>query len=119
MSPTRRDGPPAGAALSSSATPPSLSLSYAPSGLEAAIDNAHLDWWATGAQLALVQLAKAGRGFTVDDLLDLVGQPPAPQYVGAVLAAAQRLRLIEPVGCQIGRDGRMVRRWFRGPNART
>ena len=48
--------------------------------------------------MALKQLALSGRGFTVDNLLELVGAPTDPHYLGALFAAAQRLKIVEPVG---------------------
>lgn len=86
--------------------------SYPPGGLEVAIDNAGHDWWFGGGMTAIRQLARRTSPFTVDDLVDLVGQPPAANYWGALFAAATRRGLIEAVGCQLGRDGRMVRRWY-------
>jgi hypothetical protein len=84
-------------------------------GLEQAIENASTDWWFQGALVAIKQLALSGRGFTVDHVLDMVGTPPDPHYVGALLAAAQRLKIVEPVGARVGRDGRLVRVWWGVP----
>jgi hypothetical protein len=81
-------------------------------GLECAIENASTDWWFAGALLAIKQLAISGRGFTADHLLDMVGAPSDPHYLGAVFAAAQRQHVIEPVGARVGRDGRLVRVWW-------
>ena len=81
-------------------------------GLDQAIENASSDWWFQGASMAIKQLALSGRGFTVDNLLDLVGAPTDPHYLGAALAAAQRHRIIEPVGARAGRNGRLVRVWW-------
>ena len=83
-----------------------------PDGLDQAIANSASDWWAQGALLAIKQLSITGRGFTVDHLLDMVGAPSDSHYVGAVFAAAQRLRIIEPVGARVGGDGRLVRVWW-------
>jgi hypothetical protein len=81
-------------------------------GLQQAIENAAGDWWWDGALLAIRQLALSGRGFTVDHLSSMVGEPPDPHYWGALLAAAQKLRIVEPVGARVGRDGRLVRVWW-------
>ncbi|MBA8794931.1 hypothetical protein FHX74_002559 [Friedmanniella endophytica] len=83
-----------------------------PTGVDLAIENASRDTWYASARTAVQQLALTGRAFTVDQVLDLVGQPPASAYVGAVMAGAQRSGLIEPVGCQVGAGGRLVRRWW-------
>ena len=61
------------------------------------------EWWAA-ALLAHRQLDRIGRG--------IVGEPPAPAYVGAVYAAAQRSKIIEAVGCRVGRNGRLLRVWW-------
>jgi hypothetical protein len=81
-------------------------------GLELAIEAAASDWWFTGAMVALKQLVLSGRGFTVDHLSAMVGEPPDPHYWGALLAAAQKLGIIEAVGARVGRDGRLVRVWW-------
>jgi hypothetical protein len=81
-------------------------------GLEQAIENASTDWWFQGALMALKQLSISGRGFTVDNLLDLVGAPTDSHYLGAAFAAAQKLRIVEPVGARVGRNGRLVRVWW-------
>jgi hypothetical protein len=81
-------------------------------GLDRAIDNAATDWWFQGALLAIKQLGRSGRGFTADHVLDMVGAPTDPHYVGAVFAAAQRQRIVEAVGARVGRDGRLVRVWW-------
>jgi hypothetical protein len=81
-------------------------------GLEQAIENASSDWWFEGALVAVRQLALSGRGFTVDHLSSMVGEPPDPHYWGALLAAAQKLRIVEAVGARVGRDGRLVRVWW-------
>jgi hypothetical protein len=85
-------------------------------GLEQAIENASSDWWFQGALLAVSQLARSGRGFTVDHLLDMVGAPTDPHYVGAVFAAAQRQHIVEPVGAVVGRDCRLRRVWWGVPS---
>src|SRR5829696_5054514 len=89
------------------ATNPSLS-----DGLNRAIENAAADWWTQGALTAIRQLARDSRGFTIDDVLDLVGEPTDPHYPGAAFASARRQRLIEPVGARVGRGGRLVRVWW-------
>jgi len=81
-------------------------------GLGHAIDNASTDWWTQGALLAIQQLARGGRGFDVDHLLDMVGEPTDPHYLGAAFAMAQRLKITEPVGARVGRGGRLVRIWW-------
>ena len=65
--------------------------------------------------MAIRQLAMSGRGFTVDNLLDLVGAPTDPHYLGALFAAAQRLKFVEPVGARVGRNERLVRVWWGVP----
>jgi hypothetical protein len=81
-------------------------------GLDCAIANAAGDWWFHGAMLAVRQLARSGRGFTVDHVLDMVGAPTDSHYLGALFAAAMRQRIVEPVGARVGRDGRLVRVWW-------
>ena len=83
---------------------------YAVGGLQQAIDNASSDWWWTGAVQAIKQLAIVGY-FDADRLLNLVGEPPHPSYLGAAFAAAQRSGWIEAVGCRIAVDGRLLRVW--------
>ena len=80
--------------------------------LDSAIKHATTDWWASGAALAIRQLALADRGFDADHVLDMVGRPPSPECVGAVFAAARRSNVIEAVGCRVGRDGRLLRVWW-------
>jgi hypothetical protein len=89
--------------------------SAALTGLEQAIENASNDWWFQGALVAIRQLALSGRGFTVDHLSSMIGEPPDPHYWGALFAAAQKLKIIEPVGARVGRDGRLVRLWWGVP----
>src|SRR5215218_3053041 len=81
-------------------------------GLERAIENAVADSWTQGALTAIRQLARDRRGFTIDDVLDLVGEPTDPHYPGAAFASARRQKLIEPVGARVGRGGRLVRVWW-------
>lgn len=88
--------------------------SYA-DGLDMAVANASADWWFTGAMVALQQLAITARGFTVDHLVDLVGEPPDPHYLGSVFSAAQKMSMVEAVGCKVGRGGRLVRVWWGVP----
>jgi len=83
-----------------------------PEGLELAIERAANDWWFQGGLVAIRQLALSGRGFTVDHLSSMVGEPPDPHYWGALLAAAQKLKIVEAVGARVGRDGRLVRVWW-------
>jgi hypothetical protein len=61
--------------------------------------------------LAIRQLALTNRGFTVDNLRDMVGEPEDFHYWGAVFAVAQRQGVIEPVGARVGRAG-LVRVWW-------
>jgi hypothetical protein len=89
---------------------------YAVDGLQQAINNAASDWWSQGAALALRQLALGGY-FDADMLLDLVGEPPHPAYVGAAFAAAWRSGLIEQVGCRVARDQRLLRVWHGLPRS--
>lgn len=117
----RRGRPLAKDAASSEAVSPSKDLSststavYA-SGLDQAMTNAASDWWSQGAALALRQLALGGY-FDADMLLDLVGEPPHPAYVGAAFAAAWRSGLIEQVGCRVARDQRLLRVWHGLPRS--
>lgn len=78
-------------------------------GVDVAIANASADWWFTGGLLAIRQLAMSGRGFTPCHVLEMVGEPPDPHYVGALFAAAVRKRIVEAVGCRVAADGRLVR----------
>lgn len=108
---SRADGqtsPASNVDVASNITTASVSLD----GIDRAIENASSDWWYVGALLYVRQIAQMGQGFTADDLLDAVGQPPAPEYVGAVFAAAYRSKLIEPVGCRVASDNRLVRVWW-------
>lgn len=82
------------------------------SSLESAINHAMTDFWHEGARLAALQLARSGRGFDADHVLDLVGQPPSPECVGALFAALQRSGEIEAVGARVARDGRLLRVWW-------
>jgi hypothetical protein len=84
-------------------------------GLEQAIRNSASDWWHGGAMLAIKQLALSGRGFDVDHIRDLAGEPEDPHYWGAVFASAQKLKVIEAVGARIGRDGKLRRIWWGVP----
>lgn len=81
-------------------------------GLDSAIAHAQHDFWATGAKLAVRQLALSGRGFDADHVLDMVGHPPSSECLGAIFAALQRSGEIEAVGCRIGRDNRLLRVWW-------
>ena len=78
-------------------------------GLDRAIENAASDWWTQGALTAIRQLARDRRGFTIDDVLDLVGEPTDPHYPGAAFASARRQKVVEAIGARIGRGGRLVR----------
>lgn len=92
-----------------------LPQSYAENTVDTAIENATADWWSIGAGLAIDQLARSGRGFTIDHVLELTGEPTDPHYPGAVMAAAQRRRVIEAVGAVVGRGGRLLRVWWGVP----
>src|SRR5215212_1619225 len=81
-------------------------------GLDRAIENAESDWWTQGALTAIRQLARDRRGFTIDDVLDLVGEPTDPHYPGAAFASARRQKVVEAVGARVGRGGRLVRVWW-------
>lgn len=81
-------------------------------GLDQAIENSKSDWWTSGAMLPIRQLALAGRGFTVDHIREMAGEPEDPHYWGALFAAAQKVKIIEAVGARVGRDGRLVRVWW-------
>lgn len=70
------------------------------------------DWWFTGAIRAIELLASRRGPFTVDDLIELAGPAPCPAYPGSVLAVARRQGLVEPHGCRLAPDGRMVRKWW-------
>jgi hypothetical protein len=101
-----RETPPADDTLTEAIRP------QAADGLAQAIDNASRDWWFQGAVQAVTQLAMSGRGFTVDQVAQMVGEPPDHHYWGALFAAAQRRRICEPVGARLGSDGRLVRVWW-------
>lgn len=116
MSPNDRSRPRQGAATEQSNGLADLKSSYALAGVNAAIDNAATDWWFQGSLQAVKQLAMTGRGFTADHLLDMVGEPTDPHYVGAVFAVAQRQRIVEAVGCRIGAGGRLLRIWWGLPS---
>ena len=66
--------------------------------------------------LAIRQLALSGRGFTVDHIRDMAGEPEDPHYWGALFAAAQKLKIIEAVGARVGRDGQFVSVWWGLPH---
>jgi hypothetical protein len=85
-------------------------------GLERAIAKASADWWAQNALLAIQQLARSNRAFTAEHVLDMVGAPTDPHYVGAVFAIAQRKRIAEAVGATIGPDARLLRVWWGVPS---
>src|SRR5829696_4450854 len=87
---------------------------YGAASLDRAIANAAADWWTQGALTAIRQLAREHRGFTIDDVLDLVGEPTDPHYPGAAFASARRQKVVEPVGARVGRGGRLVRVWWGG-----
>jgi hypothetical protein len=84
-------------------------------GLEQAIRNSASDWWHSGAILAIRQLALSGRGFDIDHIRDMAGEPEDPHYWGALFAAAQKLKIIEAVGARVGRDGKLRRIWWGVP----
>lgn len=94
------------------------SLSTAPyvSGLDQAIGNAD-PWWSSCAATAIRHLASSAGTFDADMLLDLVGPPPHPAYVGAAFAGAWRSQVIEQAGCRVAVDGRLIRIWRSGPRA--
>jgi hypothetical protein len=57
-------------------------------------------------------LAGTGIAFTPDDLLALVGSPPAGgRQLSAAFAVAARRQLITPVGATVSEDGRLLRTW--------
>lgn len=114
---TRLTGQRAGPVITSSGRAPSISAADDANGLDRAIANSASDWWTQGALLAIKQLARSGHGFTVDHVLDMVGAPTDPHYLGAVLASAQRQHIIERVGARVGRDGRLVGVWWGLPAA--
>lgn len=108
-------------AASEQASDPSKDLSSTsrpgyPSGLDQAFDNAD-PWWSSCAATAIRHLASSAGSFDVDHLLDLVGSPPHPAYVGAALAGAWRAQIIEQAGCRVASDGRLIRIWRSGPKA--
>lgn len=80
--------------------------------LDIAIESATADWWTHGALLAISQLARTGRGFDADQVIDMCGTPSVPHYLGAAFASAQRKGLIEAVGCRVGGGGRLLRVWW-------
>ena len=95
-----------------------LKSSIGQSGLDCAIESASRDWWYQGAMVAVQQLARSGRGFDVDHVASLTGEPPAAVYWGALFAAATKLGVVEAVGCRVAGDGRLVRVYWGSPDAR-
>ena len=69
-----------------------LKSSIGQSGLDCAIESASRDWWYQGAMVAVQQLARSGRGFDVDHVASLTGEPPAAVYWGALFAVRYQAR---------------------------
>jgi len=77
--------------------------------------------WSIEARLALLQLAKSGKEFTADDLIQLVGLPAGSEAingnnaVGALFRYHHRLGTIKHKGftasSRPGNHGRHVRVW--------
>jgi hypothetical protein len=71
--------------------------------------------WGDGALEALEQLGSDGLEFTVDELLQLVGQPSSPGAIGGVFKKAANAGLIRCVGVttsqRISRHGGLQRVW--------
>jgi len=86
--------------------------------LDAVFKSTGSDRWWSGAQLAIAELARSGQNFDAGNLLEMVGEPHHPNYIGAVFAAAQRSKAIEQVGCRVAPDGRLLRIWH-APTTRT
>ncbi len=60
-------------------------------------DNAPADW-KFRAERAVRRLAAEGEPFTTDDVWKLVGTPPEPRALGAVMVAVRRSGGIVPTG---------------------
>jgi hypothetical protein len=54
--------------------------------------------WKVAAERRLDDLARSGERFTSEDLTRVVGVPPSPNAVGAIVNAAARRGVIRPVG---------------------
>lgn len=52
--------------------------------------------WRVSALGAVRQIALRARAFTTDDIWDLVGPPPEPRAMGAVMRRAGRLGIARP-----------------------
>lgn len=65
------------------------------------------DVWRANAMDALEQLAASGCEFTADDVRHAgVGEPPHPNYWGALFLAAQTQKVIRKVGVAPSRNRR-------------
>lgn len=71
--------------------------------------------WSDAAWRELVRLARTGREFSADDLIDEVGLPDSPGTCGATIGAARRAGLIRAVGYttsrRVTRHGGVQRLW--------
>jgi hypothetical protein len=66
-------------------------------GIAAVLASTDLEW-RVAAERQLEDLARSGERFTSEDLTRVVGVPPSPNAVGAVVNGAARRGLIRPVG---------------------
>lgn len=67
-------------------------------GIAQALSSAPSAPWRVVARAGLLELVGRGRPFTSEDLTALVGQPPSPNAVGAVVNGAARAGWIERAG---------------------
>ena len=88
---------------------------------QAVAERRQSDWWSAAAQCSRDPASSplSGRGFTVDHIRDMAGEPEDPHYWGALFAAAQRLKIVGAVGARIGRDNRLCRVWWGVPMTAT
>lgn len=66
-------------------------------GVEAVLTSTDLEW-RIAAERRIAALASSGEGFTSEDVTRVVGVPPSPNAVGAVIRAAAVRGVIRPVG---------------------
>lgn len=75
--------------------------------------------WAQAAQLVLEDLIASGQSFTSEDIRLVVGPPPSPSALGALLLRASKAGRIECVGFEQSkrpsRHAGMLRRWRGSP----
>lgn len=74
-------------------------------------------WWRSCVDRAIVELAKLGRPFSVDDVRDQgIAEPERPQQWGAPFMAARRAGIIRPLAVIAStrptRHGGLTRQWI-------